>query len=542
MRCARSDVSFRDSSPSSESPFQAITCARGDPHALTIDYPLYSAVVPQPDAAGRAPPKSPADRPRVLLTGATGYIGGRLLGRLAAQGLAVRCLARRPEAVRDPSGAAEVVRADLLEPSSLGPALRGVDVAYYLVHSMGSRDRFVEQERRAAENFGAAAATAGVRRIIYLGGLGAGADLSDHLSSRHEVGRILACSGVEVIEFRASIVIGSGSASFEIIRTLVERLPMMITPRWVRTIAQPIAIEDVLDYLVAALDVKTDGSTIFEIGGADSVSYQQLMAEYARQLGLRRPIITVPFLTPRLSSLWLGLVTPVYARVGRHLIESLRHETTAATEAALRVFPIRPRGHRDAIARAIDRENHEFAETRWSDAVSSGGLGRSGYGGSRVGKRLVDSRAIDVPVGAATAFRPLRRIGGSTGWYFGNPLWRLRGFLDLLVGGVGLRRGRRHPELLTLGDAVDFWRVETFEPDRLLRLKAEMKLPGRAWLQFEVVGEGSASSIRQTAIFEPIGVLGAAYWYSLYPLHKWLFAGMLRRIGKAACAPDQTTA
>jgi uncharacterized protein YbjT (DUF2867 family) len=475
----------------------------------------------------------------VLVTGATGYVGGRLLSLLEERGERVRCLTRRPEALGDHTGTAEIVTGDVLDVDTLHPALEGVDVAYYLVHSMASSGRFEEEDRRAAENFGSAAREAGVRRIVYLGGLGAGADLSSHLRSRQEVGQILTRSGLQVLEFRASVVIGSGSLSFEIIRALVERLPAMITPRWVRSVAQPIAIEDVLAYLVAAIDVELEGNAVFEIGGADQVSYEQLMREYAQQMGLRRLIVPVPLLTPRLSSLWLGLVTPVYARVGRKLIESLPHETVVHDTSALEVFSVRPRGHRDAIARALAHENREFSETRWSDALSSTGIRPERYGGVRFGKRLVDSRSIHVPVAPEKAFGPIRRIGGTTGWYFGDVLWRLRGFLDLLVGGVGLRRGRRDPEQLVPGATLDFWRVEAYEPDRLLSLRAEMKLPGRAWLQFEVEGDANGSTIRQTAIFDPVGLAGAAYWYGLFPVHSWMFAGMLRRISTAAVAPGR---
>jgi hypothetical protein len=261
------------------------------------------------------------------------------------------------------------------------------------------------------------------------------------------------------------------------------------------------------------------------------------MREYARQLGIRRWIIPVPLLTARLSSLWLGLVTPVYARVGRKLIDSLPHETVVRSANADRAFAIRPRGYREAIARALANEDREFAETRWSDAVSSAGMRPGRYGGVRHGKRLVDSRLIPVPVSPAQAFRPIRRIGGETGWYFGNRLWRLRGFVDLLAGGVGVRRGRRDPEAPTVGSALDFWRVEAYEPSRLLRLQAEMKLPGRAWLQFEVDTADHGSTIRQTAIFHPAGLLGTAYWYGLFPVHSWIFRGMLARIADAAQAP-----
>jgi len=477
---------------------------------------------------------TPSDERLILLTGATGYVGGRLLKALEAQGHRLRCLARRPEFLQSRiAEATQVVKGDLLDVTSLAAALAGVDSAYYLVHSMGSGGAFEEEDRRAAKSFADAALEAGVRRIIYLGGLGKDEKLSRHLASRQEVGRILRESGVPTIEFRASIIIGSGSVSFEMIRALVDRLPVMITPRWVRISAQPIAIEDVIAYLTVGLDVKVDGSAVFEIGGADRVSYGDIMLEYARQRGLRRLMIPVPVLSPRLSSLWLGLVTPVYARVGRKLIDGITHETVVEDDLALRLFDIRPRGIRAAIERALRNEDREIAQTRWPDALSSRGPART-WGGVRFGSRLVDSRSAQVPQRPSQVFRPIRRIGGETGWYSTGWLWRLRGFLDLLVGGAGMRRGRRDPEWLTPGDTVDFWRVEAIEPDRLLRLSAEMKLPGRAWLQFEVEGDESGSTIRQTSIFDPIGLMGLLYWYLLYPVHARVFAGMLRGIVRAA--------
>jgi uncharacterized protein YbjT (DUF2867 family) len=479
-------------------------------------------------------PASPA-QPLILLTGATGYVGGRLLKALQAAGYPVRCLVRRPEFLAPRvSPETELVKGDCLAAASLPAACVGVHTAYYLVHSMGSTGDFTAQDRTAAANFGAAAHAAGVRRIIYLGGLGdAGGQLSTHLRSRHETGEALRANGVPVIELRASIILGSGSLSFELIRALVERLPVMLCPRWVRTPAQPIAIEDVLAYLLAAIELPRGQDGIFEIGGADRVSYAGIMDEYARQRGLRRLMIPVPLLTPRLSSLWLGLTTPVYARVGRKLIESVENETTVQDDRALRVFPMRPMGLRQAIQRAMLNEDQEYGATRWSDAISSAGLPPS-WGGMRFGTRLVDSRAVHVPVSAAVAFAAIRRIGGSTGWYYGNCLWRVRGFIDLLFGGVGLRRGRRHPEELAVGDTVDFWRVEAYEPDRRLRLVAEMKLPGRAWLEFEVEPDDNGTTIRQTAVFDPIGLLGLLYWYGVYPLHARVFAGMLRGAARSA--------
>jgi uncharacterized protein YbjT (DUF2867 family) len=473
--------------------------------------------------------------PLILLTGATGYIGGRLLKALEKDGCRVRCLARRPDFLKPKvAPSTEVVAGDVLDRASLDAVMDGVDAAYYLIHSMGSAGSFEEEDRRAALNFGEAAKAADVKRIIYLGGLGPdNEDLSPHLRSRQEVGEILRQSGVPVMEFRASIVIGSGSLSFELIRALVERLPVMITPKWVSVPAQPIAIEDLIAYLTAAIHLPLIGDRVFEIGGADKVSYADIMRAYARQRRLRILMLPVPVLTPYLSSLWLGLVTPVYARVGRKLIDSIKHPSIVRDDAALRTFDICPMGIEEAIRRALVNEDKEFAETRWSDALSSSGRVRT-WGGARFGTRLVDSRTAQVNKPPAVAFKPIQRIGGNTGWYACNFLWRLRGFLDLLAGGVGMRRGRRDPQTIRVGDALDFWRVEAFEPNRRLRLAAEMNLPGRAWLEFEVTGDEAASTIRQTAIFDPVGLFGQIYWYALYPLHQMVFSRMLKGIVAAA--------
>ncbi|MET0551510.1 MAG: SDR family oxidoreductase [Vicinamibacteria bacterium] len=478
---------------------------------------------------------------RVLVAGATGYVGGRLLAAL--EGLpdppVLRCLARRPEDLRDRVAATtEVVAGDCLDRASLDAALAGVDTAFYLVHSMGRGDDFVAQDRTAAQNFAAAAAEAGVRRIVYLGGLGSAADrLSAHLRSRQETGALLAGTGVPVVEFRASVIVGSGSLSFEMVRSLVERLPVMLCPRWVRVLTQPIAIEDVVAYLVAALDLPAGQEGVFEVGGPDVLSYGDLMRELAAQRGLRRWLIPVPVLSPRLSSLWLGLVTPLYARVGRQLIDSLRNTTVVRSDRALETFAVRPRPLRQAIARALASDPDAVTRSRWSDARSSSALHPRAWRTRPGQRRIVDTRTVSVNATAAQAFAPVRRIGGSQGWYWGNALWRLRGFLDLLVGGVGVRRGRAHPERLFVGDAVDWWRVEALVPDRLLRLHAEMRLPGEAWLEFEVSPEGGRTTVRQTAIFEPDGVLGLAYWYALLPLHAPIFRGMLRAIASQATPP-----
>jgi uncharacterized protein YbjT (DUF2867 family) len=460
-------------------------------------------------------------KPLILVTGASGYVGGRLLKALLAAGHRVRCLVRRPENLRTAGIAgAEVVAGDVLDPGSLRVAMAGVNTAFYLVHSMGSAGSFEEEDRRAARNFADAARAVGVSRIIYLGGLGESSPaLSPHLRSRHEVGEILRSSGLPVIEFRASVVIGSGSLSFEMIRALVERLPLMIAPRWVAVPGQPIAIQDLLEYLIAALALPCEESRTFEIGGADQVSYGGLMLEYARQRGLKRFILPVPVLTPRLSSLWLGLVTPLYVRVGRKLIDSIRHPTVVRDRSALAEFEVRPVGYREAIAAALRAEDQV---DDWSDPSAA------------AGPRFVYSLEITTDAPPEQAFAPIRRIGGSTGWYYANWLWRLRGIVDVWIGGPGLRRGRRHPDQLAVGDTVDCWQVEAYEPNHRLRLAARMKLPGRAWLEFRVRSDGLSSVIRQTAVFDPRGLLGRAYWYISWPVHRILFPGMLKRIGQVA--------
>jgi len=474
------------------------------------------------------------NKKNVLLTGATGYVGGRLLKDLE-KGHWVRCITRRPEHLRGRvAEKTEAVQGDLLDPESLKTAFNDIEVAYYLVHSMGSRGSFEEQDRQAAINFSNAASQAGVKRIIYLGGLSADREtLSPHLRSRLEVGSILRSSTALTVELQASIIIGWGSLSFELIRNLVERLPVMVTPKWVRVKAQPIFIDDVLRYLLEAIDVPLEKSRIYEIGGADVTSYSGIMKEYARQRGLKRFMIPVPFLTPWLSSLWLNLITPVYARIGRKLIDSIRYPTIVKNNDALQDFKFRPVGIGEAIYKVLQKEEQYSNETRWSDSVSSAGPARS-FGGVKFGNRLVDHRTIRVKASPQKAFAPIRRIGGERGWYYANWLWRLRGLVDYVLGGVGLRRGRRDPESLRVGESLDFWRVEEYEPDKRLRLFAEMNLPGRAWLEFEVKPLQQGTEIHQTAIFDPLGALGQMYWYGLYPLHAQVFAGMLRNIAAQA--------
>jgi uncharacterized protein YbjT (DUF2867 family) len=483
---------------------------------------------------------------RILLTGGTGYIGGRLIRPLEETRRPLRILARNPERLR-PSHApgsfvprvssdTEVVRGDLFDPASLLPALSAVDTAYYLMHSLGAPyEDFREREVSGARNFAEAARAAGVRRVIYLGGLGREDDtLSSHLASRQEVGRLLCGSGAETIEFRASVILGSGSVSFEMIRGLVDRLPVMLTPRWVDTLAQPIAIEDVIAYLVAALDVPVDDPcTVYEIGGADTVSYGGMMQAYARSQGLKRWMVRLPWLTPRLSAGWLALVTPLYYRVGRQLLEGVRNETVVTGNAAARDFPhIRPMGIDAAIGRALDNEDRAFAETRWSDARSSTPAPRRVLP-HKAGRRYLDQRILDVDCPPAEAFSAVLCIGGDNGWYAWSWLWALRGLLDQAMGGVGLRRGRRDPACVVAGDTVDFWRVEELEPDRRLLLAAEMRGPGRGWLQFECLPlPDGGTRIIQTAMWDPIGLSGHLYWFSLWPAHQLIFSSMIEGIGR----------
>ena len=446
----------------------------------------------------------------VLLTGATGYIGGRLLRHFEEAGRPVRCLARNPERVPATRSTTEVVQGDCLDEASLDRALAGVDSAYYLVHSMSVGADFAEVDRQAAANFGRAAARAGVRRIIYLGGLADQAgSLSSHLQSRAETGSVLRASGIPVIEFRASIVVGTGSLSFQMIEALVERLPVMVCPRWVATLTQPMAVEDVVAYLSAALELPAT-SAVFEIGGPDVLSYGDIMREYAQLRGLRRWLLPVPLLTPHLSGLWLALVTPAQARVGRALVEGLKNPTVVRSPVAFDTFKIEPTPLRVALAKAIDS-------------------------GAPV-RQKVDTRTVVVDASPSQVFAPITQIGGMNGWYFGNSLWRARGWLDLAFGGVGMRRGRRDPENCGLTDVIDGWTVDAYEPDRRLRLRADLKLPGRGWLEFQVtpLDDGRHSLLRQTATFDPRGLLGRAYWYSLLPVHNWMFGGLLREIARRA--------
>lgn len=475
----------------------------------------------------------------VFLTGATGYIGGRLAPRLLDRGYRVRCCVRsaaklraRPWAARE---GVEIVETDVADGARLADAMRGCVAAYYLVHSMDAAGGgYRGRDRALAEAFGTAAARAGVPRIIYLGGLGeVGSGLSEHLTSRREVEAALGAAGVPVTALRAAMIIGSGSASFEILRYLVERLPVMITPRWVSTECQPIAVRDVLHYLIAALETPATAGRAIDIGGPEVRSYEAIMREMAKALGLRRRlIIPVPVLTPRLSSLWIHLVTPLHSGIARPLAEGLRNRVVCRNDDAVRLMPNERLGIRAAMDAALARIHEGAVETSWSDA----GImpGDPPWAGGTV---FTDRRTIDTAATPEAAWRAVCAIGGGRGYYGSDWLWRVRGVMDRLVGGPGLRRGRRDAQDLRLGDSLDFWRVTAIEPPHHLELRAEMLLPGVATLSFEVdpaPAGGAGSRITMTARFGPRGLAGIAYWYAVLPLHGIVFQTMLRGLARSA--------
>lgn len=482
-----------------------------------------------------------------LVTGASGYIGGRLVPELLAAGHAVRCLARTPGNLRDHPwyGRVEVAGGDVLDGASVRDAMRGTDVAYYLVHALGTGADFEERDRRAARVFGEQARAAGVRRIVYLGGLTPRdvpeREMSPHLRSRTEVGRILLESGVPTAVLRAAVIIGSGSASFEMLRHLTERLPAMVTPSWVRTPVQPIAVRDVLRCLVGCVRLPDDVSRTFDIGGPDVTTYADMMRRYAAVAGLpRRLIVPVPALTPKLSSLWIGLVTPVPSAIARPLAESLRHEVICREYDLDRYVPEPPEGmigFDRALELALTRVRSAEVTTRWSSASVPGApsdplpTDPDWSGGSL----RTDKRAQVVDASPEALWRVIEGIGGENGWYSLPLAWNVRGWLDRLSGGVGLRRGRRDAARLRVGDSLDFWRVEEIEPGKLLRLRAEMRLPGLAWLELRSGRDRQGRTVYlQRALFHPHGLAGHTYWAGVAPFHGLVFGGMARNIAKAA--------
>jgi uncharacterized protein YbjT (DUF2867 family) len=497
----------------------------------------------------------PDSAPLCLVTGATGYVGGRLVPALLDAGYGVRCVVRDPRRLRDHpwAGRVDVVGGDVTRPATLAAAFAGVEVAYYLVHALGRGPGFEDTDRQAAAAFAAAAMAAGCQRIVYLGGLippGVAAhELSPHLRSRAEVGQVFLDCAVPAVELRAAVIIGSGSASFEMLRYLTERLPVMVTPRWVKTRIQPVAVRDVLRYLVGVAGLPAEVNRSFDVGGSDVLTYRDMMVRYAQQAGLRRrTVISVPVLSPGLSSLWVGLVTPVPGGLARPLVESLRYEVVCREHDIAAYVPDPPAGllgFDEAVRLALLRIRDADVATRWSSAGVPGAPSDPlpsdpGWSG---GSLYEDRRHVVVAAPTAAVWEIIEGIGGNRGWYSWPLAWAARGWLDRLVGGVGLRRCRRDPHRLRIGDALDFWRVEEIEPGRLLRLRAEMRLPGLAWLELSVEDAGAGRSrYRQRALFHPRGLPGHLYWRSVAPLHSIVFADMADNVARQAATRATTVA
>jgi uncharacterized protein YbjT (DUF2867 family) len=489
-----------------------------------------------------------------LVTGVTGYVGGRLVPELLAAGHRVRVLTRSPRKLRDRPwiGQVEVAEADATDADAVARACEGVDVVYYLVHSLGSGPEFEATERRTAEVVAGAVRDADVGRLVFLGGLEPDdEELSPHLRSRGEVARVLLDSGVPTVVLRAAVVLGSGSVSFEMLRYLTERLPVMVTPRWVHSRIQPIAIRDVLRYLVGCATLPPDVHRCFDIGGPDVMDYATMMQRYAEVTGLpRRRILPVPIFTPSLSSHWVGVITPVPAAIARPLVESLRNTVVCTEHDIARYVPDPPEGllgFDEAVRLAVAKVRDNAVDTRWTGASVPGAPSDPlpsdpDWAG---GSLYLDERTRETDATPEALWRVVEGIGGETGWYSFPLAWEVRGWMDRAVGGVGLRRGRRDPSDLHVGDALDWWRVEELDEGRLLRLRAEMRLPGLAWLEFHVerAGEGAdpptRTRLRQKATFHPLGLAGQLYWWSVSPFHGVVFGSMVRNITKTAEGLDQ---
>jgi uncharacterized protein YbjT (DUF2867 family) len=469
---------------------------------------------------------------KALVFGASGYVGTNLVPRLAERDFEVRAVGRHADVLnaRGWKGV-EVMTADALAPETLANALEGVDVAFYLVHSMASGADFARLDRQAAANFRDAAVAAGVKRIIYLGGLQPRDDASEHLASRRETGEVLRAGPIPVTELRAGMVVGAGSAAFEVIRDLVNHLPVMTTPRWVRSRTRPIALDDLLDYLVGAAEhFETAGNT-YDVGGKETLSYASMLRDFAAATGKRRRIIPVPVLTPRLSSYWLGLVTSVPATVARPLIDGLRHDLIPHDTAIRAVLPIPLRTYREAVVAALQQERSLSVPARWTE----GALAFRDYNPEVSYYSKGERTELDARASAENLWKVVSSLGGETGYYYANGLWRLRGLMDRLVGGPGMRRGRRHPAEVRVGDTLDFWRVAAVEPGHRLTLLAEMRLPGAAVLEFEVVPTGAQTSrLLTTARFHPSGMPGLLYWHALTLAHNRIFRGMPRAMVRRA--------
>jgi len=463
---------------------------------------------------------------RILVTGASGYIGHQLADKLSVAGHDVTCMVRN--AARSPqlhSSQIKFVEADALQAETLSAALKGIDVAYYLIHSMSGRvEGFESRDRQAAHNFASAAKQCEVKRVIYLGGLATmEGTVSAHLKSRHETGAVLRKFGPPLVELRAGIIVGNGSTSFEIIRCLTERLPVMICPRWVVTKTQPIAVSDVLEYLEAALELREAVDEPIEIGGSTLETYRSMMLAYARHRGLHRLLIRVPVLTPRLSSYWLDFVTPVPPAVSRPLIEGLRSESVCTTALSAELFPsIRPMSYEAAIERALERP---------APVMSLPSMGGASHRTFRAEGIICDLRETIVDAPPERVFELIGNVGGKNGWLYANFLWSIRGWIDRIIGGVGMKRGRSQPFGIKAGDVIDFWQVERTNAPNEVLLRAEMKLPGDAWLQFSLTAQDhNRTLLRCCAWFQPRGLAGEVYWSALYPIHALIFSGMLKAI------------
>lgn len=472
---------------------------------------------------------------KILVTGATGYIGGRLVQSLLDKRYTVRVMVRDTSRLQGRKWAdqVETIQGDVLKPETLSNLMNGISTAYYLIHGMSGSDNFYQRDILAAKNFGDAARLAGVGRIVYLGGLGdPQADLSEHLKSRQATGTALAESGVPVTEFRAAIIVGSGSISFEMIRYLTERIPVMICPRWVYTRVQPIAIRDLLAYLTSALEVPESSGKVIEIGGSDVLTYGDMMLGYAKVRGLKRYLVPVPVLTPRLSSHWVHWMTPVPAKITRPLVEGLRNEVVVRNDLAKELFPgIEPVDYESAVKRALAKLNMGEVETRWTDALASSVGDQAPVEMKSQEGMIIERRQVEVEASQEQVYSTFSHLGGKQGWLYLDLAWEIRGIIDRMFGGVGLRRGRRDPHEIRVGDAVDFWRVEFLNPGNMLRLRAEMKVPGKAWLQFETHSKDHERSVLvQTAFFAPKGLFGFLYWYGLYPVHSLIFSGLIRNL------------